>query len=445
MSTLFRLARTHIHTPRTHALVALPQPQRRGLRVRPHARRAPPGELQRLPPGEVLTLSDGTTVRVQGDASVVGRGARRGVVEEEEKRDEVVRAKAASAGVGVLSSTTSGRDAEKREREDKMHTSPDTLTPSSPSRPLATKSPSSPVQTSTSATAPWNWYFETLAPSPPQTAHAATFFATSTAKLLHSAATFRTVPESDVPEVCFIGRSNAGKSSLLNALLGLDTKALLARTSRTPGFTTTMNMYGLGPLPGVTLKKQPSGRGKIVGRSGLTVVDMPGYGEGSLSAWGVEIMKYIQSRRQLRRVFVLLDASHGVKDKDRSVLASLRLAGVSHQVVLSKLDKLYIPDSNGGEVRRFDGRSLARLKTHGTVEGLREKMKGLLKDIKPPIGGGALGEVLACSSEVKIDEVRLGIDDVRFAVLKAVGLDGVSVAKGGGKKGSGKGKGKGGK
>jgi GTP-binding protein len=376
---------------------------------------------------------------------VVGRGGRRGVVEEEEKRDEVVRAKAASAGVGVLSSTTPGRDTEKRGREDKMHISPDTLTPSSPSRPLAAKSPSSPVQTSTSATAPWNWYFETLAPSPAQTAHAATFFATSTAKLLHSAATFRTVPESDVPEVCFIGRSNAGKSSLLNALLGLDTKALLARTSRTPGFTTTMNMYGLGPLPGVTLKKQPSGRGKIVGRSGLTVVDMPGYGEGSLSAWGVEIMKYIQSRRQLRRVFVLLDASHGVKDKDRSVLASLRLAGVSHQVVLSKLDKLYIPDSNGGEVRRFDGRSLARLKTHGTVEGLREKMKGLLKDIKPPIGGGALGEVLACSSEVKIDEVRLGIDDVRFAVLKAVGLDGVSVAKGGGKKGSGKGKGKGGK
>jgi GTP-binding protein len=204
-----------------------------------------------------------------------------------------------------------------------------------------------------------------------------------------------------------------------------------------------MNMYGLGPPPGVSLKKQPTGRDKIVGRGGLTVVDMPGYGEGSLSAWGVEIMKYIQSRRQLRRVFVLLDASHGVKDKDRSVLASLRLAGVSHQVVLSKLDKLYIPPV--GEVRRFDGRAMAKLRAHGTVEGLRGKMQGLLKDIKPPVGGGALGEILACSSEVKVDGERLGIDDVRFAVLKAVGLDGVSADKGGSKKGTGKKKGKGAK
>jgi GTP-binding protein len=382
--------------------------------VRPTARRPPP-ELQRLPPSTTLTLSDGSTIRIQGDAPARASGKQD---EEKEKLEELSSAKKASKSLF----TPSSHD----------------LVPSAPSAPLAPKSPTptTPPQSSTSAGSPWNWYFETVAPTPPQTTHASAFFHSASAKLLRSVAQFRLCPESDVPEVAFIGRSNAGKSSLLNALLGLDTKALLARTSRTPGFTTTMNMYGLGPS-GVTIKKQPSGRDKIVGRGGVTIVDMPGYGEGSLSAWGVEIMKYIQSRKQLRRVFVLLDASHGIKDKDRSVLASLRLAGVSHQVVLSKLDKLYIPPS--GEVRRFDGRALARLKPHGTTEELRKKMSGLLPDIKPPIGGGALGEVLGCSAEVKVDGERLGIDDVRFAVLKAVGLEGVSMGKGVGK---GKGKGK---
>ena len=461
MSALAPLVRTRITYSCIHARILAPQ--RRGLRVRPNARRsAPPVEVRGLPPSTTITLSDGTTVRVQGEAPKragegVGVAAR-----EEEKRAELARAKAASGSISIYTSlpspspspstSTSNFTPVSKSTSKPTQTSLSDLTPSAPSKPLASKSTiatsnSPPQQTSTSASAPWNWYWETHAPTCPQTAHASAFFDTASAKLLRSFAHFRAVPESDVPEVAFIGRSNAGKSSLLNALLGLDTKALLARTSRTPGFTTTMNMYGLGPLPGVSLKKQPSGRDKIVGRGGLTVVDMPGYGEGSLSAWGVEIMKYIQSRRQLRRVFVLLDASHGIKDKDRSVLASLRLAGVSHQVVLSKLDKLYIPPV--GEVRRFDGRAMAKLRAHGSVEGLREKMQGLLKDIRPPVGGGALGEILACSSEVKVEGERLGIDDVRFAVLKAVGLDGVSISRVStsrvSKKGTVKGKGKGGK
>lgn len=65
-----------------------------------------------------------------------------------------------------------------------------------------------------------------------------------------------------------------------------------------------------------------------------------------------------------------------------------------------------------------------KLKSKGTVAGLRTKMRELLPDIKPPVGGGALGEVLACSSEVLVEGKRLGIEDVRFAVLKAVGLEG---------------------
>ncbi|KAF1977598.1 hypothetical protein BU23DRAFT_453229, partial [Bimuria novae-zelandiae CBS 107.79] len=267
----------------------------------------------------------------------------------------------------------------------------------------------------------WNWYWETMAPTMAQKTQAQHFFTKKASpKFLQSVAFFRAFPESDVPEVAFVGRSNVGKSSLLNAIVNADTKALLARTSSTPGFTKTMNLYGLGPMGGVHYKKQPSGHGKIVGPGGITIVDMPGYGEGSLSEWGIEIMKYLQGRKQLRRVFVLIDAQHGIKDKDRSLLASLRLGGVSHQVILSKLDKIYLPDAR--DIKRFDGKRLDRLKRKGTLEELRATMEKLRNEIKPPMGGGALGEILACSSEVLVDGRRLGIDAVRYAMLQAIGF-----------------------
>lgn len=269
----------------------------------------------------------------------------------------------------------------------------------------------------------FNWYWETIPPKGLETVRADDFFLKSQKSqnpptLLRSVAYFREVPESDVPEVAFVGRSNVGKSSLLNAVVNAGMKDLLARTSATRGFTKTMNFYGIGPESGVTLKKDKSGRDKISG-PGLVIVDMPGYGEGSLVSWGVEIMKYIQSRKQLRRVFVLLDAEHGIKDKDRSLLASLRLAGVSHQVVLSKLDKLYIPEG------RFTANPHQRPnpKPKGTLEAVRKMMKDLKPTLNPPVGGGALGEILACSSETMVDGKRVGLDHVRYAVLKAVGLE----------------------
>jgi ribosome biogenesis GTP-binding protein YsxC/EngB len=244
---------------------------------------------------------------------------------------------------------------------------------------------------------------------------------------LCSAAHFRLVPDSDVPEVAFVGRSNVGKSSLLNAVVDANVKELVARTSATRGFTRTMNFYGIGTGTGITVEKDTKGRDRIVGQGGLVMVDMPGYGEGSLTSWGVEIMKYIQSRKQLRRVFVLLDAEHGIKDKDRALLASLRLAGVSHQVILSKMDKLYIPEVKS--IKHLDQKKGFRLKPKGTRETLQEAMKKLKPDIMPPVGGGALGEVLACSGEIMVGGRRLGIDHVRYAVLKAVGLDHASVRR----------------
>jgi len=269
----------------------------------------------------------------------------------------------------------------------------------------------------------FNWYWETYPPTIEQTLRADNFFMKNRnpPRLLGSAARFMQVLDSDVPEVAFVGRSNVGKSSLLNAIVDANVKDLLARTSARPGFTKTMNFYGIGPGTGVTLQKGEKGREKIVGSGGLVIVDMPGYGEGSLLSWGVEIMKYIQSRKQLRRVFVLLDTEHGIKDKDRSLLASLRLAGVSHQVILSKMDKIYIPKAK--DVKHFNNKKGYRLKPKGTVEALRKDMEKLKPEIKPPVGGGALGEMLACSAETLVDGRRLGIDHVRYAVLKAVGLD----------------------
>ncbi|KAG9189080.1 hypothetical protein G6011_05948 [Alternaria panax] len=307
------------------------------------------------------------------------------------------------------------------------------LIPSPPSPPLGTKPkpqasmpeiPSTAESLAQNKLQGFNWYWDTFPPTIAQKTIANTFFISHgrAAKLLRSVAQFRLFPESDVPEVAFVGRSNVGKSSLLNAVMGADIKALLARTSSTPGFTKTMNLYGVGAGNGVTIKKMPNGREKIVGIGGMTIVDMPGYGEGSLASWGTEIMKYITSRKQLRRVFILVDAEHGIKDKDRSLLASLRLAGVSHQVILSKLDKLYIPDAK--EIRRHDGKSIKKLAPKGTTEELRKVMEKLKADIQPPVGGGALGEILGFSAETLVDGKRLGVDHVRFAVLKAVGLDG---------------------
>jgi GTP-binding protein len=183
-----------------------------------------------------------------------------------------------------------------------------------------------------------------------------------------------------------------------------------------------MNLYGIGPGDGVRLKPGRSGGfDRIVGIGGVLVVDLPGYGEGSLNEWGREIMKYLTQRKQLRRVFVLVDAEHGLKDKDRSLLASLRLAGVPHQVLLSKIDKVFIPKTkNLARVYRGEKESRS-VAPKGSADDLRLKMVAIREEIQPRVGGGALGELLGVSSEVLVDGKRLGIDALRVAVLRAAG------------------------
>jgi GTP-binding protein len=128
------------------------------------------------------------------------------------------------------------------------------------------------------------------------------------------------LPPADLPEIAFAGRSNVGKSSLLNALTG---RKGIARVSNTPGRTREINFFSLG------------------GR--LILVDLPGYGYARVSAsqikeWNRTVRDYLRGRQTLKRVLVLIDSRHGLKESDEEVMDLLGESAVSFQVVLTKAD-----------------------------------------------------------------------------------------------------------
>ncbi len=131
------------------------------------------------------------------------------------------------------------------------------------------------------------------------------------------------LPKAGRPEVAFAGRSNVGKSSLINALTG---QKSLARVSVTPGRTRELNFFTLGK------------------DDAFYLVDMPGYGyarasKAEIKGWTRLIQDYLKGRRELKRVFLLIDARHGLKDSDREIMTLLDEAAVSYQGVLTKADK----------------------------------------------------------------------------------------------------------
>jgi len=132
------------------------------------------------------------------------------------------------------------------------------------------------------------------------------------------------LPDPAVPEVAFAGRSNVGKSSLLNALTGRNG---LARTSNTPGRTQELNFFDVGqPLR-------------------FRLVDMPGYGfakapKDMVRKWRYLVNDYLRGRVVLKRTLVLIDARHGIKDVDTDILDMLDKAAVSYRLVLTKADKI---------------------------------------------------------------------------------------------------------
>jgi GTP-binding protein len=137
-----------------------------------------------------------------------------------------------------------------------------------------------------------------------------------------AAGSLESLPKPRGVEIAFAGRSNVGKSSLINALTG---RNALARTSHTPGRTQELIFFSADPM--------------------LTIVDMPGYGyaaapKDKVKAWTRLIHEYLRGRANLARVYVLIDARHGLKDADDPPLDALGEAAVSHQIVLTKCDQV---------------------------------------------------------------------------------------------------------
>jgi GTP-binding protein len=167
-------------------------------------------------------------------------------------------------------------------------------------------------------------------------------------RFVAGATVIEALPPPGLPEIAFAGRSNVGKSSLVNALTGRTT---LARTSKSPGRTQQLNFFDLG------------------GR--LLLVDLPGYGfarapKSKVAAWGGLVELYLRGRPTLARVLLLVDARHGVKDLDRAKMEQFDAAAVSFQVVLTKADHL-APAALAARLAAVAGEAATHVAAHPEV------------------------------------------------------------------------------
>jgi GTP-binding protein len=163
-------------------------------------------------------------------------------------------------------------------------------------------------------------------------------------EFLRGAASLVDLPDFGQPEISFAGRSNVGKSSLINALTARTT---LARVSHTPGRTQQLNFFSLA--------------------NRLVMVDMPGYGYAkaskvAIAQWNELIQLYLKGRPTLSRVYVLVDSRHGLKENDLEMMRMLDVAAVSYRVVLTKVDKV-----SPTPLRQLQKDIEAKLKTHAAA------------------------------------------------------------------------------
>ncbi|MFN3990747.1 MAG: ribosome biogenesis GTP-binding protein YihA/YsxC [Erythrobacter sp.] len=198
---------------------------------------------------------------------------------------------------------------------------------------------------------------------------------------LRSAPALQFLPDPVVPEIAFCGRSNVGKSSLLNALTG---RRAIARASVTPGRTQELNFFDVG-------------RGKEEGALPLfRLVDMPGYGFAKapvkvVEKWKSLVKSYLRGRAVLARTLVLVDSRHGLKDTDREMMTMLDEAAVGYRIVLTKTDKI-----KASELQAVAEKTAAEAKKHVAAYPeihLTSSEKGMgIEALRVAVIADALGE-----------------------------------------------------
>ena len=185
-----------------------------------------------------------------------------------------------------------------------------------------------------------------------------------------SVANLSQLPLSELEEIAFAGRSNVGKSSLINALFN---QKKLAKTSSTPGRTQQLNYFNLN--------------------NKIHVIDLPGYGyaeapKSLVKQWQKLIFNYLRGRVNLRRVFLLIDSRHGLKKVDKEVMEMLDKAAVTYQIVLTKVDKI-------------------------SFKALKNQETSILNEVKNH--AAAYNEIIATSSEKNI-----GLEELRAEINKLI-------------------------